>query len=535
MDEHYDVFVSYASEDYAKALEQSRQLGELAVFLDEIENRPASTALGVVKANLRRVCGRLFLGEKPEQLAKTDDEIRGWLRSKMDRSKSILVIWSYSHRGSYWANEEISYFEGKYPGRRVFYVKVDPIEAPEGWAFLDDARELTREQLNATPQPLGGEPKQGEQLESTKPGVPELLLHPGRWIRRAAERHAGTSFSELVRLRVRHGEDARCLDLTRSVRNAILLALAVTGLLLISASVFLLSGGRDKSFARNAVLAVTSLWICLGLTGIQTSAAATVPALATGSLIGLVVEVITATTTKDTHGGGAAGAATGAFMGVAAAYQWHLSTSRPGRRALGSTEWGWVAKTVALATGVVVALASVIAGLLVPTHGNLRGGLTLVIVALLALVPFVAIWVEVSYWGRLKEFLRHGSAPAATLLCTFLIVGAGIWVGNPSVKQSTWPGGLVGGPVAGLCVSIMYMLPAAILGTRMPPHVRVLGAVSAVMVALTSLAFLLPVILPDANINEEVWLIVSSFAAALLGGGLLANRWLQLLDGGPPA
>jgi len=330
-----------------------------------------------------------------------------------------------------------------------------------------------------------------------------------------------------VRLRVRDVGDPRCIQLARSLGNAVLSAMLATGLLLMLTCLLLLTRRVDESFARNAVAAVTALWTCCAFLGIQTSVAAVVPATIAGSLIGIGVELVTAFTTKDTHGGGSAGAAVGTFMGVAAAYQWHLSATRPGTRAIGATQWRWTLKAALVAICTVLILASLIAGLLVPTNGNLKGGLAVVVALLIAVVPFAAIWIEVSYWGRLKEFFRHGARPAATLLGAFLAIGSGIWLGHPGFQQSKVYGGFVAGPVSGLCVSVAYMMSAAILGTRMPPHVRALGAVSGVMVSLVCLAILLPLILPGFNINDEVWLIVVSCAVAMGAGGLIAKCWLR--------
>jgi len=171
IDPQYDVFISYASEDYATALAWRERLGDLAVFLDRLEDRPPSTVLGIVRANLRLLRRRLRAAVTPEQATKTDDEIRAWLRSKIDRSRSVMVMWSRSHRGSYWANEEIGYFEESYPARPIFCQRVDPIEAPDTWTFLDNPEDLTRERIQGSGSGPPVEPKgeQGDRFENTQP------------------------------------------------------------------------------------------------------------------------------------------------------------------------------------------------------------------------------------------------------------------------------------------------------------------------------------------------------------------------------
>lgn len=524
MAESFDVFVSYASEDYEQALAQSQRMAALRVAFDPIQNRPPSTVLGVAKANILSLYRR-FREPERDGPRKTDDEIRGELRSMLDRSRSVLVVWSYSHRGSMWANEEVSYFEQRYPERQLFCVKVEQLDAPRRWPLLEDSSDLTRERLEG-----GSARREPATPYEPVPGVPstvEVLSDPHRWVRRAMDLRAGTTLSELLRLRVRRADNREAAAVVRAGRNALFSAVGVTGFLMATAAFELLAlRPTAPVFARNAVLAVTSLWVCLLFASIQTSVAAVVPATLVGSVVGIAVESVMLVA-NDRRGAGAGAAAQGAFMSVLAVYQWRLSTTQRGR-AMGWPEWSWVLRATALAVASIGLLGGSLSIIVARVHSKVQGPTVGVVAALLALVPFTATWMEVSRWGRLKEFFTHGARPALVVAAWFLAIAAGIWGSHPEVDHAQLRSGFIAGPVTGLCLSIMYLTPGMILGSRIPAHVRALAAVGGVSGSLALLALLLPVI--DRNqLNGELGQTITFYLLSLLGVGVPTHLLLSKL------
>jgi hypothetical protein len=183
----YDVFISYATEDLPSAEEvrDALQQAGLNVYLDDPAYRPPSNLLGLLRERFRGLTMRLRrdppsgLNSFQQQL--TPDQVRAKLSELLDSSDSVLVLWSQSHRGSYWSREELSYFERKYPMKPIFCLPLDATNlswpSPQ-WCPINGIHDITRETI-ATASSLD---TRSRAVPSEDSSAKRALLRPQLWV-----------------------------------------------------------------------------------------------------------------------------------------------------------------------------------------------------------------------------------------------------------------------------------------------------------------------------------------------------------------
>jgi hypothetical protein len=525
----HDLFLSYATEDFARAQHAHGRATDVDVFFDVPANRPPARIREIAFASLRSVWARLRpRKESAGPPMKSADEIRRLLEDRLDASNALWVLWSRSHRGSEWASHEIAYFQARHPRRPIFVQRLDQTETPADWSFVSDGTDLSKEKIRA----LTRETQAATDPVSAIPApadasVGEALRRPQDWVARAARWRAGTNVPELVGLRARRQTDDRERQdaLLASARRLVLLVGFLTACLLAAAVAGLLWLRPEPVFARHAILAAATVWTCAAIVGLQASLVAVMPAVLAATAAGLVTQVAVTLLPDYRHGGAAGACAVGTFLGVVVAYEGLLARGRGQALRLSAATWRWAIKyaTVAALATLTIGLAVVV--LIAPTNGRLHGPLLVPLALLLAVPPFVALWFEVSRWGRLREFFRHGLRPALVLVAVLLLLGLAIWIGSPTVDHGRLYSGFIAGAVAGFCLGCFYVAPGAVLGVQVTSDVRAWASAGGVAFALAALAVAVPLLNPGNDINHEVRVIllcyVGSFAVASLAVGRL--------------
>jgi hypothetical protein len=525
-----NVFVSYASEDFARTKTVPRH-GFLEFYVDSPERRPPSRIRDVLRDNLKDSWHRLRRRgiEVPRESRKSADQIRAELEERMDQARAMLVLWSGSHRGSAWAGYEVSYFQTQHPDRPVFCVVIDHTPAPRDWRFLGDAGELTPERLKEAASAPPGRATRG--LQSSDVTIADALRRPDRWSASARRWKVGTSIPELLHLKRKalavDGVEEKAF-LVRARRLALSICLAMAVALLLGMSLLLRLWPDDPVFARHAALAASLAWTCLAMAAIQASVVSALPAALLATIVGIGVEIALARFTHYKDGGAAAAASLGTFMGVLVCYEYRLGAPGASQAHVVRASWAWAAKNVLAGLGLAMVLAVGVIVLIAPARGHITGPRVPALALLLGVLPFAAVWAEVSRLGRLREFLRLGRRPACLLALVFVTLGVTIWLVNPSVHHGRPYSGFVAGGVAGLCVGSFYLGAGFLLGMKVTSEVRALASTSAVTFGLGALAVALPILNPPDDLNHEVGIICATYAAAFVASAVAARNFLKV-------
>lgn len=535
---HYDVFISYATEDLSHAEEARDALQQvgLNVYLDVPQHRPPSSLLGLLRERLRSLTmhSRRDTPSGVNSLSDllTPNQVAAKLNELLDSSDSVLVLWSQSHRGSYWSREELSYFERQYPTRPIFCLPLDATNlswpSPQ-WCPITDIHDINHETI-AT----------GSSLDTRSRAIPSedsfakwTLLRPQRWVDQVWRLRSGTTIPELLRMRAdpafatRPGAQQVWQTAQRVLSRGLLATLVLSTLVLsIPAVLDLLRFEKHVMAARNCLFIFASVWALSPVAGMQASIASLAPAALAGIVFGLGTQELLAFLTSYTHAEPAAGCALGVFFGFIGAYEWTFR-ARPG----GSAPVFRASAKLAVAgmtVGIMVSLLMVIgiAAALARDTGNLRGFRAAPILLALAILSGAALWQEVSRGGRVREMLYRGVKPAGALLGAFLLLGVLVWLIEPKIDHDTIVSGLVAGGFLGLCAGNVYVSPGIILGVSVPSEARALGSIVAVSATLFCLYPILATVDPCNNLLPQLWAAYATYIPSLMLAFFLARALL---------
>lgn len=492
-EKEYDVFISYAAEDGAGAL-------TLAVTLRTKGLRcylytPARAATSSVLRLLADRLGALFQCNRAEGTQASTSGVDSSpdysepLAAKLERAASVLVLWSQSHRGSFWSRWEVAHFERTYPQRPIFVLPVDGTSlswpSPQ-WRSLDTADQLTPAHI-ARP---GNDASQAASADLAALTLRQAVLDPLAWTIAVGRLRSGTSWLELMRLHILNREqptEAASMALRTSVR-LLSIALAASAMLCIIAILLVLYWGDNIDFARHHALILIMSWGLVPIVGMQAPVAALALAALLATALGLAVEVSLGHAFGYPHAEPAASAALGTFFGILGAYEWSFRSRsadctpifRYSKRLLA------VGALAGLATTLVIMLCAALA--LAPQQGNLEGPLTVPIALALTVLPGIAVWQEMSRGGRGREALKRGVIPMLGCLAVGGAIGAIVWTSALKLPHhGNVHSGLVAGAIAAICVGAAHVAPGFVLGVGVPAEIRTVTSIFCVSLSFLAL------------------------------------------------
>lgn len=521
-DPQIDVFISYATDDLdrAKAIAATLRAKNLSVFIDV----PTAANLTPIQRFARSLTRRWQEPAVPEDQRYTDDVIQKMLETWLANAKSVLVLWSRSHRGSAWSGEEIDIFESDYGTRPIFCFALDetPIAAlSDQWTLLSNIDELTGDKVGRLRKPAKA-PK------ASRVGAFDTFRRPREWIHVAKRLRTGTSIPELFGTPAHLLRDsdraAERNGLVRSAGLSLALLYAATLLLAVAVCVLAWKAPDDRLLVRHTAFVLSFVWAVVPLLALQASVPSVLRAAAIALPVGLMTQLVVVFASSNTRGGPAVGAAMGAMIGGVLASS--LSFDNPRHRdrvaRLRNTTVGTAAgMAIAIATSTCVTIS------LAPQRGSLRDGLLMIIVPTLLLLPALAMWHEVGNLGRARELVRRGRAPALAVLVTAAAIAVALAKSSVTLNHQRVPGALVGGLLTAICIGAAYLAPGSILGLRVPPIARAVGSTVATTGTLLSLYLVFRYFRPGddfiPDLEQGILTYLLGFLVAILANG--AMHW----------
>jgi hypothetical protein len=512
------VFISYATENHDDAAAVRDELAGLAapeIFCDLSASRPPGTVGELLRERLAALKRRFTPPvSAPADVTrwKSAEEIRAMLEAHIGRSEAMLVLWSQSHRGSYWASREVSYFQARFPDRPIYFRALDQTPAPQRWRHVTSAWEALAAPQSDIPSEAGGSARGDTRSVTTV----EVLLAPRRWAARAAEWCAGTTVAELLRigrLKAPSTTAERRAFLSSARRCALSATAVIAGFFLVAAW---LVGRVRPELVRHCALIAVAAPAFAGIVAFQASLAAVVPAALTSAVVGFGTEWALARWTNYPYGGAAAGAMLGSFLITLVAYHRMLREDRGASTQLSYAARRWLLQSTVLGAAFVFVVALALVVILKPLNGKFLGPRALLAAVLLGILSFAALWSELARLGRMRDVFRSGLIPALGVLLGFVALGAAIALVHPPVDQTRVRGGLLAGAVVGLCAASAYVGPGAMLGARAPTELRAIASTCILSLTLGLLMLLLPLLDPDNKLNPERKGIYVAFTASII-------------------
>jgi hypothetical protein len=542
----HDVFISYAGEDreHARTVAAKLDARGLSCYLYTPDRPATGSAFRLLAARLAGVARRFQVRRSGEA---TNSNTRGApaqstsnapgsekdysvpLARELERSACVLVLWSQSHRGSFWSGWEVSHFESAYPDKPIFVGPLDGthLSWPSAqWHALDAVDRLTRDRIaKANSDPDGWAAPDRMALE-----LREAVLDPHGWTVAVGRLRSGTTLPELIRLRaVSADRRPQQASLVLQTNARLLTTALVASAMLCVVAILLVFHWRDNiDFARHHALILAMIWALIPIVGMQAPVAALAPAAVLGTALGLGMEVGLGHYYDYPHAEPAAAAALGADLGVLGAYDWAFR-ARPGGHA---PVFRFSAKLVAVGVGVSVGLTLLImlcaALALAPQNGALTGPRIVPIAAALMLLPGIAIWQEISRGGRPREILERGMTPALACLGAAITIGVIVWVSAFELSHhGNVHSGLIAGSVAAVCVGAAYVAPGVVLGVGVPAEIRTITSIVCVSLCLLALFPVLKATRPEDELLKHLSAAYLAYFPALVLVFPLARAWVD--------